>query len=729
MLLKNRYKKGELIKNLETGSISYVYDTYDDNKKYALREYLKNYRDEAIEDRRKSEPHAQFTDSNSGSVYAIREIINGRYIPLKYITTTDSNELFEVIDADLPGKKILAKKSIGKYRSLAENEVNILLSLDHMAIPKIHGAFKYGDAYYIIRDYVEGDSLYNVLKEKEMSFSEADVIDYCKQLCDIFIELHRTDNKVNQKPILHLDIKPGNIILDNSKPRKIRLIDFGTSMVDPNRAAAGHTPEFAAPEQHNKGPLDVRTDVYGFGATVFKLLKYRDPEIATTRMETRPAKAHKSPLMPQKNIISNGMCCIVNKCMEIDPNNRYDDFSQIKDDLENITPAALVYDKAIRHFRLRIAGVLIMALIGLAMISFGFLYNVYATIDEVNRNIISAEMYINFKSIPLAKQHIENARKLIESSDWGNHRVNLNHLEGRAHFYRHNEQSYRDAANFFLDVYMEQPDRVPNLRYLAVSLARAGQIDEARYYADILREYDPDGPESLFAIGEIYKASGDYTAAISYFERCYTANTVLSAHAYLSVADIKYRLNLSEEDGAALEARLIVLREARRNIPSEQTESMGLILDRLIISYREKAFIALDTTVRDGYLQNALRHSETYISIIEDNPRILWDMAASYRGLGSFERSRDILDIADRRLGPSSELFYQFAMTALSEQQSKITAGIVRRTDAVYDEFNYFAFKVIDIDPTGERARELIDTVRNNSDIRRSDPRWDSLIR
>ena len=156
-----------------------------------------------------------------------------------------------------------------------EREAMRVRQLDHPNIVRVHDLFhENGTAYYVM-DYVDGETLAERMT-RNGAMSENEVLQILPQLL-VALEL------VHANGLFHLDLKPGNVMLDRSG--LVRLIDFGASKQ--MRADGGatttpdlaYTPGYAAPELIN-GQVDrigVSTDIYGLGATLYNLLTAQTP--------------------------------------------------------------------------------------------------------------------------------------------------------------------------------------------------------------------------------------------------------------------------------------------------------------------------------------------------------------------------------------------------------------------------------------------------------------------
>ncbi len=167
-------------------------------------------------------------------------------------------------------------------------EASILAQLDHPNLPKVFDYFSEGGREYLVMDYVPGPNLHELLLEAKAAgrtLDEAQVLRWTAQLLDALEYLHG-----QTPPILHRDIKPGNIKL--APNGRIKLVDFGlvkvlqpddsrTVTVVQGRGTVAYTPL----EQYggDSGHTDVRSDIYSLGATLYHLLAGEPPTDAKER--------------------------------------------------------------------------------------------------------------------------------------------------------------------------------------------------------------------------------------------------------------------------------------------------------------------------------------------------------------------------------------------------------------------------------------------------------------
>ena len=164
-------------------------------------------------------------------------------------------------------KKALVDKLKGKFIEEAKS----IRKLHHNGIVKVSDVFEENGTAYYVMDYIEGRSLKEIV-EAEGKLSETESLRYIRQVSD-------TLKYVHSKNMLHLDIKPGNVMID--KDDTAILIDFGTSKqydeVDGENTSTllGKTPGYAPLEQYKQGGVSKFTpvtDIYAIGATMYKLV-------------------------------------------------------------------------------------------------------------------------------------------------------------------------------------------------------------------------------------------------------------------------------------------------------------------------------------------------------------------------------------------------------------------------------------------------------------------------
>jgi TolB-like protein/Tfp pilus assembly protein PilF/tRNA A-37 threonylcarbamoyl transferase component Bud32 len=213
-------------------------------------------------------------------------------------------------------------------------EAEAVASLDHPCIVPIYEIGERDGCCYFSMKFIEGGQLDEVVKRTPLSF---------RQSAELIAKLARTVHYAHERGILHRDIKPGNILLDqNGEPH---LTDFGLarlletdSTVTRTREIMG-TPSYMAPEQAAGETTKVSrgTDVYGLGAVLYQLLTGHPPFAGETSYETMRLVLDTEPRQPRlwNRKIDRELSTICLKCLEKDPKHRYPAAAGLAEDLEH----------------------------------------------------------------------------------------------------------------------------------------------------------------------------------------------------------------------------------------------------------------------------------------------------------------------------------------------------------------------------------------------------------
>lgn len=193
--------------------------------------------------------------------------------------------VYGALDINVTGRKVAIKeldprRMAGHDEQMAATqlfiqEVQTLVQLDHHSLPKISDYFAQGNNQYMVMDYVDGETLQQILARR-ICVPESEALEWARQLCDVLSYLHQ-----RIPPVVFRDLKPSNIMLDRNG--RIKLIDFGIA----RRFKHGQnldtqnmgTPGFAAPEQYGKRQTDPRSDIYALSATLYVLLTGYDVSV------------------------------------------------------------------------------------------------------------------------------------------------------------------------------------------------------------------------------------------------------------------------------------------------------------------------------------------------------------------------------------------------------------------------------------------------------------------
>jgi len=212
-------------------------------------------------------------------------------------------------------------------------EAEAAASLDHSGIVPIYEVGERDGSCYFSMKLVEGGQLDDVSKRKPMPIRRA---------VELIAKVARTVHYAHEHSILHRDIKPGNILLDDKG--EPHLTDFGLARLVESESTVTRTmevlgtPSYMAPEQAvgNNAAVGTVSDVYGLGAVLYQLLTGHPPFAGGTTYETIKLLLDTEPRQPHlwNSKIDRDLSTICLKCLEKDPKQRYSSALTLAEDLE-----------------------------------------------------------------------------------------------------------------------------------------------------------------------------------------------------------------------------------------------------------------------------------------------------------------------------------------------------------------------------------------------------------
>ena len=236
-------------------------------------------------------------------------------------------------------------ETLGVYVAVKENlleddnaiqqfrrEAIILANLRHQNLPRVTDHFVIeGQGQYLVMDFIKGEDL-KMRMQRLGALPEKEVLLIGAAISDALNYLHGL-----QPPVLHRDIKPGNIRI--TPDGHVFLVDFGLAkQVESGQVTAtgarGLTPGFSPPEQYGTARTDARSDIYALGATLYSMLTGFPPEdglaVAIKQIQLTPVRTRNPK-------VSEAVAVSVEKALNVDPANRQQSGAELRRELLQVS--------------------------------------------------------------------------------------------------------------------------------------------------------------------------------------------------------------------------------------------------------------------------------------------------------------------------------------------------------------------------------------------------------
>ena len=260
-------------------------------------------------------------------------VLRQRYRVLSRIGEGGFGAVYQAEDTSLGNRKVAIKEMSQpglKSQELQEateafhREALLLAGLAHPSLPRIYEHFNEGGNWYLVMDFIEGETLEDYLENHDGHVSVMEALQLGIKLCRVLEYLHG-----RQPPIIFRDLKPANIMLEQSG--QVCLVDFGIARhFKPGQARdtiAFGSPGYASPEQYGKAQTTPRSDVYSLGALLHQLLSGQDPSNMPFRFAplTVPAPA--------------GTWELIQRMIDLDESRRPETMAVVRQELERLADA------------------------------------------------------------------------------------------------------------------------------------------------------------------------------------------------------------------------------------------------------------------------------------------------------------------------------------------------------------------------------------------------------
>jgi WD40 repeat protein/tRNA A-37 threonylcarbamoyl transferase component Bud32 len=235
-------------------------------------------------------------------------------------------KLQRVVALKVPAPR-LAASGPARARFVREAQATAAVRDDHVIA--IHAVHDDGPLPYLVMEYVAGVTLEDRIRQGG-PLAVAEILRIGLQVASGLAAAHA-------QGLIHRDIKPGNILLENGVQR-VKITDFGLALAAADARLVEHgviagTPAYMAPCQARGGPTSERSDLFSLGAVLYTLCTGRPPFGGDTTAEVLKSVCEDSPqpIRASRPDLPEGLCDLIGKLLAKDPRDRFGSAREVAD--------------------------------------------------------------------------------------------------------------------------------------------------------------------------------------------------------------------------------------------------------------------------------------------------------------------------------------------------------------------------------------------------------------
>lgn len=568
-------------------------------------------------------------------------------------------------------KFVVLKKIKANAINIADNraEADVLKNLKHAYLPQVMDFVEDNGDIYTVMEFISGNSFKQYL-DAGTAFPEKSEIIWMKQVAATLCYLH------NQKPpIIHSDLKPGNIMLTNSG--NVCLIDFNISFsLGGNGFVNGYTKNYASPEQirawkYNqtqpnpslRKKIDKRSDIYSMGATFY--------HIVTGSKPMPDDNGYVQDIREKKPEMNQLFGAVIMKCLEPDLKKRYQRAEDVLYDLQTMAQRSKEY-RSLLHKQKIISGVLAGGMILFAGLALAGYFRIDSEkMARYEDNVAQEEKCIKNGDYDQLDEYYQQAVKLYpgkmdaylqkalalnrqkEYEDCINF-INTNILNSKSVMNDGSEDSvyyllgdcysqledYEQAAEYYNSAIEANPENGNYYRDGAIMEAYCGNTDKAQELMETAQEKGLDTTEVNYVNGEIKYSKGDYEDARSIFQKCIedSDDAYIQMRSYIMEAKC---IDKQDDSVDGKKRKMKLLKKAKKELPKEN--NIG-ILEELAQTYSDLGNDTGDTE----YYQKAISVFKQIQSQGMGDYNTGYNMSVLYQNLNDYSSAeQELMQLLD----------------------------------------------------------------------------------
>lgn len=669
----------------------------------------------------------------------MRKCIANTYEIVAKIGSGNSGIIYKAYHKNM-NKYVVLKKVRGNIKDLVNTraEVDVLKNLKHPYLPMVENFVEDDGDIYTVMEFIPGNSFRQYL-DAGTSFPEKSVIIWMKQIASTLAYLHN-----QHPPIIHSDLKPGNIMLMPNG--NICLIDFNISfsMNGGTAYVTGYTKGYASPEQvdamryNQEQPdsslwkkIDRRADIYSLGATVYHITTGRKPE--------PDENGHVQNVQELKPEINEVFASIIMKCLEPDPERRYQCAEDILEDIKNMSLKSKEYRillKKQRHVALLLSVGMVLCT---ALAAGGYLQiekekqvdyknavakeeqciseGNYEELDQWYQKAVKifpgkADAYLKKAEALNREKNYKECIKFINDSILSNEKIMEDETMDGVYYLLGDSYSqleeYEKAADSYEYAIKLNSENGNYYRDYAITEAYCGDTEKAQKLLEQAAEKGSSTADIEYVKGEIKYSTGEYNEAQKIFMDCIqtSQDSYIQMRSYIMAAKCIDRQDDSTE--GCME-KMKLLEKAEKELPREN--NIG-VLEELAQTYSDLG----RSTEKNEYYKKALSVFKQIEAQGMGDYNTGCNIAVLYQNMGDYENAKEKLKQVLKTYGDDYRVYKNLAFLEVAVQG-----------ETAEDSRNYSKFKEY-YDKAKELYQKQLSANANDVEMDRLDELYQQAI-